>query len=435
MNQMQLSQNIEMRMFLGNEKDNSVWKKLKHVGLLLLLIILGISLIISTHKSPNNNFNKSASIIMSDSTKIIPQNNEKDPFVVYGKLLKDIEIKQDEKSALVISMESLDKRMEDLIIKNFSKVNTKDTISKHKTDSASLKLDATKKIDEQKTIDSLKSQKIEYAKKIKKIDDDIAILTKGLLVNKPNLQKQAAASIENSLSQQNGQAAFDFKGMRYYLCVVDMKSKTEEINFHLKNKEGKNYYNISALLKDKALDSLDFLMVTNGGMYTSKNEPQGLFIENGKENNYHLDVANPNNNTNFYLKPNGVFYIDSNNNADIKTTEDYAKLSKDIHIKYATQSGPMLVINDLIHPKFVENSKNTNIRSGVGIMDNKRVIFLISDGYVNFWDFATVFKDVFGCKNALYLDGAISLMYLNKINANDIGGNFGPLISVTKRKK
>lgn len=441
MNQIQLSRNIDIRMFLENKKYNSLGKKLKHVGLLFLLIILGFFFFyISTNKTPNNNFNNDTSTITSDTTKkTTPQNNDTNPLVVYGDLLKKIESKTEEKNMLTISIESSKVAIEALMSKTTVKETIKDTISKHKLDSVSIKNDIIKKTEAQKIkqikikIDSIESKKIEYSKKIKQIDDDIAILKKQLLIVKPSLQKNAAISIENSLSQQNGQGEFDFKGMRYYMCVVNMESKTQEINFHLKNKVGKNYSSILSLLKDKELDSLDFLMVTNGGMYTPNHEPQGLFIEKGKTIKP-LDESTTNNNTNFYLFPNGVFYIDSNNNANIKNTTEYSKLCKTLPIKYATQSGPMLVVENKIHDKFVQGSKNINIRSGVGIVDNKNVIFLISNGYVNFWDFATVFKDVFGCKNALYLDGAISLMYLNIVNKNDVGGNFGPLISVTKRK-
>lgn len=46
-----------------------------------------------------------------------------------------------------------------------------------------------------------------------------------------------------------------------------------------------------------------------------------------------------------------------------------------------------------------------------------------------------LFKDVLGCNNALYLDGAISKMYTNEKNAStgDLGGQFGPVILVEKK--
>lgn len=443
MNQIQLIRNMNIRIFFGNEKYNSIWKKRRTFGLLFLLIALGFfMLIISTNKSPNNNFNNASCLINSDtiqkSSKTGTQNKDVDPLVAYGDLLKDIESRQEEKNTLSISIESSNARITEMLLKSPVVANIKDTTSgNHKSDSI-LKIDETKKIYDQKRkqteIDSIKSKIVYYNSKIKQIEDTI----KKLESQKPsiiaNVQKKEDETIDQLLAAQNGQGKFLFKGTKYFMCVVDMQSKAQSINFHLKNKEGKSYNSIAALLKDKELDSLDFIMVTNGGMYTPNHEPQGLFIEKGKTIKP-LDESDINNNTNFYLFPNGVFYVDSTSNANIKKTPDYSKDSKKLHVKYATQSGPMLVIDNKIHDKFVQGSKNTNIRSGVGIREDKKVVFIISDDYVNFWDFATVFKDVFGCKNALYLDGAISLMYLKTVNHDEVGGNFGPLISVTKRKQ
>ena len=86
----------------------------------------------------------------------------------------------------------------------------------------------------------------------------------------------------------------------------------------------------------------------NGGMYKTDNSPLGLFIESTKV----LTTLNTRSaNGNFYLKPNGVFYITTDNQATICKTENFTINPK---IKYATQSGPMLVINGQIHPAFKE---------------------------------------------------------------------------------
>ena len=55
---------------------------------------------------------------------------------------------------------------------------------------------------------------------------------------------------------------------------------------------------------------------------------------------------------------------------------------------WATQSGPMLLINGAINPEFQENSANLKIRSGVGIIDDRNVVFVISNEPINFYDFA-----------------------------------------------
>lgn len=162
----------------------------------------------------------------------------------------------------------------------------------------------------------------------------------------------------------------------------------------------------------------------NGGMYKKDNSPQGLYIENQKVVSP-LDTSSGTGN--FYLKPNGVFYIKTDNTTGICTTENFTTN----HIKYATQSGPMLLINGEIHPAFKQGSSNLNIRNGVGILQNGTVIFAMSKEQINFYDFADYFKRR-GCKNALYLDGLVSRTYLPSDKWLQTDGDFGVIIGVAK---
>jgi uncharacterized protein YigE (DUF2233 family) len=92
----------------------------------------------------------------------------------------------------------------------------------------------------------------------------------------------------------------------------------------------------------------------------------------------------------------------------------------------------MLVIDGEIHPAFREGSTNLHIRNGVGILPSSEVVFAISQKTVNFYDFASLFRDHFGCKNALYLDGFVSKMYLPELERQDTTGNFGVIIGVVR---
>ena len=177
-------------------------------------------------------------------------------------------------------------------------------------------------------------------------------------------------------------------------------------------------------------------MVTNAGMFTPAYEPEGLFIEDIGTTYFPLDTGGRISDANFYLKPNGVFYIDSLNFPHIITTEEYLKnfQGKKIQNICATQSGPMLVIDGAIHPSFVYGSNNAKIRSGVGILNNKKVLFAITLDECNFYNFSIFFKELSNCKNALFLDGAISKMYVKNVNENNIKGSFGPMISVSKNQ-
>jgi uncharacterized protein YigE (DUF2233 family) len=205
---------------------------------------------------------------------------------------------------------------------------------------------------------------------------------------------------------------------------VDLKK--QDLSLFWKDEKGKRFGSIEnlKLWVEKKNLKLEFAM--NAGMYKTDYSPQGLYVEKQK-------VLIPLDTTkaagNFYLKPNGVFYITSSNTAKICTTEMFRHTEK---VKYATQSGPMLVIDGQIHPDFKEGSVNVNIRNGVGILPDGKVVFVLSKNEINFYDFANYFKSL-GCKNALYLDGFVSRVYLPSENWIQTDGNFGALFAVTRK--
>ncbi len=103
-----------------------------------------------------------------------------------------------------------------------------------------------------------------------------------------------------------------------------------------------------------------------------------------------------------------------------------------LNVKFATQSGPMLVVDGEINKLFDPNSHNFNIRNGVGILPNNELIFAISINKVSFYDFARYFKEQ-GCSNALFLDGYISKAYMPKQGIEQIDGELGVLIGITEK--
>ncbi len=204
--------------------------------------------------------------------------------------------------------------------------------------------------------------------------------------------------------------------------------KKQSLKFYWKNKEDsilKTFKNIKTEVESNN-EALVFAM--NGGMFKKDFSPQGLYIENG-EKVTKLDTINKGYG-NFYLQPNGVFSITKSGIPTITTTKEfiYNKV-----INYATQSGPMLVIDGELHSKFNKGSSNLNIRNGVGILSNGNLLFAMSKEKINFYDFATFFKSN-GCKDALYLDGFVSRTYLPSKNWEQLEGNFGVIIVETKSK-
>ena len=210
---------------------------------------------------------------------------------------------------------------------------------------------------------------------------------------------------------------------RFVSYIVNPKK--QNLEFFWKNEKGENFKNAENLISWLKSKNKKLLFSTNGGMYKKDNSPQGLYVENTITKS-EIDALNGNGN--FYLKPNGVFYLTTEKNPIICKTEDFVNNGM---IKYATQSGPMLVIDGEIHTAFKKNSTNLNIRNGVGILPNNQIVFVISKKEINFYDFAEYFKKL-GCKNALYLDGFVSRTYLPEKNWKQIDGNFGVIIGVTE---
>ena len=207
--------------------------------------------------------------------------------------------------------------------------------------------------------------------------------------------------------------------------IVSYTVLPSDIQFYWQQ-NGKNYGSLGRLKSALAKEGKELVFAMNGGMCLPDGKPQGLYVENGR-------VLMPTDTTqtaygNFYMQPNGVFYIDKQGKAAVVATRLLPELSA---IKYATQSGPMLVIEGELHPKFQHGSTSLYVRNGVGILPDGRLLFAISRQPVNFYTFATFFRDA-GCQNALYLDGFVSRMYLPGKNIEQLDGNFGAIIGQTK---
>ena len=209
--------------------------------------------------------------------------------------------------------------------------------------------------------------------------------------------------------------------------VVDPSAA--HICFYWKDEKGNILGSISNLKAYTERKKEHLLFAMNGGMYKADHSPQGLYIQDGLL----LSPMNTDSGKgNFYVQPNGVFYIKygpGGSKAAICKTKDFIHSDK---LKYATQSGPMLVVDSSVNSAFSIGSANLNIRNGVGILPNGHILFAMSKGKVNFYDFARYFQKM-GCKNALYLDGFVSRMYLPEKAWMQTDGDFGVMIAVTDR--
>lgn len=150
------------------------------------------------------------------------------------------------------------------------------------------------------------------------------------------------------------------------------------------------------------------LALTNGGIYSAAHDPEGLHIEDGEM----LSPLNLNGGEgNFYLRPNGVFYV-TDEGAGVIVSEKFDSLSWRARVQEATQSGPLLVVGGEVNPDFKPDSQSLYVRNGVGVKSPAEVYLVVSESAVNLYDFASLFKEELHCRDALYLDGCVSQMYL-----------------------
>ncbi len=197
----------------------------------------------------------------------------------------------------------------------------------------------------------------------------------------------------------------------------------QHLAFYSGNAKGEYYRNIGNFIREVRAEGKEVVFAMNGGMFDADFRPHGLYIEKGKLLRA-LDVKEKAYG-NFYLQPNGVFYLTNNKKAFVCERKNY---KQDASIQYATQSGPMLVIDGHIHPAFGKNSNNLHIRNGVGILPDGNILFGISDEPINLYEFAKFFQR-HGCNNALYLDGYVSRMWLPQKSYHQMDGLTGIIIA------
>lgn len=200
----------------------------------------------------------------------------------------------------------------------------------------------------------------------------------------------------------------------------------EQITFHWKDEhgQGKVLGNIGALDQEVKRLGRKLVFAMNGGMYDPQQAPVGLYVEEGQQ--LHKLNTSKGGSGNFHMQPNGVFGITKEGKAFVHTM---AECPSPNTLRYATQSGPMLLVKGVINAQFKQGSANLNIRNGVGILPDGRVVFAISREPVNFFDFASWFKAQ-GCTDALYLDGAISRAYIPEARVEQRDGQLGVLIAI-----
>lgn len=233
----------------------------------------------------------------------------------------------------------------------------------------------------------------------------------------------AAASSEASAACREA----EHDGARYAVCEFDPAK--DDIRLFLDDETGAPYGDYKPLAEALAAKGERLAFAMNAGMYLKDRSPVGLYVENRAQKKKASTKGGPGN---FHLLPNGVFWISDNKEGLVSAhvTETHEFLDSAHFIREATQSGPMLVIDGAIHPRFLTDATSRKRRNGVGVREDGTVVFALSDTPVTFHEFASYFRDDLQTPNALYLDGAISRLYAPDLDRNDPGARMGPIVGV-----
>lgn len=211
-----------------------------------------------------------------------------------------------------------------------------------------------------------------------------------------------------------------FENVPFTICEAD-PAKTE-IRLFLNDDNGENLGGFPRVDEELMREGKSLSFAMNAGMYHPDRRPVGLYIEDGKEITRIVTRAGPGN---FGLLPNGVLCL-QRGAAKIIESQSF-EMTKPA-CTFATQSGPMLVINGNLHPRFIPDSDSRFYRNGVGVRSDGTLITAISNRPVNFHRFARLFRDELKTPNALFLDGKVSRLYSKELQRSDFGFPMGPIL-------
>ena len=214
-----------------------------------------------------------------------------------------------------------------------------------------------------------------------------------------------------------------YEHSEYTVCEVDLRRQS--VKLFWKKSDGQPYEYLSSLPRALGNHSRHLLFATNGGMYHPDNSPVGLFVEEGRELVRANTSAGPGN---FHMRPNGVFYLTGEVGGILET---HSFIKQKLQVDFATQSGPMLVLDGEVNARFIQYGGSKKYRAGVGSRDRNLIVFAISESEVSFGEFARLFRDKLRCNNALFLDGGSATSFYSPVLGRN--NNFlplGPIIGV-----
>jgi len=215
------------------------------------------------------------------------------------------------------------------------------------------------------------------------------------------------------------------EGLPWTLCEV---AAGDDLRLFLNDAAGEPYGSFARIEADLAAAGERLVFAMNAGMYHPDRRPVGLYVQDGQEHARLLTGASAGN---FGMLPNGVFCIGAGRLSVIESLA-FARQQPECH--HASQSGPMLVIDGRLHPRFLPDSTSAFLRNGVGVStDGRRAVFAISNRPVTFHQFGRLFRDHLALPQALYFDGNVSRLHAPGLGRSDWGRPMGPVVGLVAK--
>jgi uncharacterized protein YigE (DUF2233 family) len=212
--------------------------------------------------------------------------------------------------------------------------------------------------------------------------------------------------------------------INFTTCTIDLTR--ESLRLYLRDGAGAPLHSFSQLRENLARDHEELVFAMNAGMFHPDYRPVGLLVIDGIQ---YSPLNKARALGNFYLQPNGVFWIGPDG-AWVAATGDFHQVEAQPLL--ATQSGPMLVYKGEIPPIPEFNSRSRHIRNGVCTPTREKIVFAISEKPVTLREIAEYFRTDVGCTEALYLDGSISSLYSRSLSRADKHARLGPIFAVAE---
>ena len=228
------------------------------------------------------------------------------------------------------------------------------------------------------------------------------------------------------LASGGSYASTTYKNVRYGIYQAD----PAQVSLHWKDSDGNAYASLGTLKRSLEQSGAHVAFLMNAGIYSENDTPAGLWIERGQTL---VPLNRKNGKGNFHIQPNGVFYIERGK-ARIQTSAAYHIGGH--HPDWALQSGPMLLLDGKINPRFVKDLSSPHKRNAVCTTDDGGLYFILSENYgfdgewPSLYRFAAALQHI-GCTQALYLDGTLSTWYIPTVSSTFHWTHLVGIIAIT----